>query len=119
MRKCRHLPRSIVSICDSTIGETSEDYSIRDSDPDLLQVIAESYKSPKQGQKNSLENDGPGREILYDGHDIDQRQKLIDKLLEELDHRTNAVKKVGQDLYRLREKNAENEVKEPYSYIRQ
>ena len=114
MIKCRHLPRSIVSICDSTIGETSDDYSIRDSDPDLLQVIAESYKSPKQRQKDSLENHG---EMIYDGHDIDQRQKLIDKLLEELDHRTNAVKKVGQDLYRLREKNAENEVKEPYSYI--
>jgi hypothetical protein len=69
-------------------------------------VIAESYK--KDSRDNLVENVKDAK--LYNAHDIDQRQKLIDKLLEELDHRTNAVKKVGQDLYRLREKNAENEV---------
>ena len=37
--------------------------------------------------------------------------------MEELDHRTNAVKKVGQDLYRLREKNAENEVLEYFNNL--
>ena len=42
--------------------------------------------------------------------DIDQRQRLIDRLLEELDNRTEAVRKVGQDLYKLREVNASNEV---------
>jgi hypothetical protein len=76
----------------------------------LLQVIAESYNSPNESRNDLVENDGPKDAKLYNAHDVDQRQKLIDKLLEELDHRTNAVKKVGQDLYRLREKNAENEV---------
>ncbi|KAJ3036799.1 hypothetical protein HDV00_002352 [Rhizophlyctis rosea] len=34
--------------------------------------------------------------------DVERRQQLIDRLLTELDVRTEAVKKVGEDLYRLR-----------------
>lgn len=88
------------------IGEESVD----DSNPDFMQAIADSYEMPKNSQMQSHDNIMSRKEMIYDANDVDQRQRLIDKLLEELDHRTNAVKKVGQDLYRLREKNAENEV---------
>lgn len=75
-----------------------------------MQAIADSYELPSQNHI-SKDDEKIEKEIMYNAHDLDQRQRLIDKLLEELDHRTNAVRKVGQDLYRLREKNAEQEVR--------
>ncbi|KAI8920459.1 hypothetical protein BC831DRAFT_97556 [Entophlyctis helioformis] len=41
--------------------------------------------------------------------DIEQRQQLIDRLLGELDSRTEAIRKVGQDLVHLRQVNEEQE----------
>lgn len=42
--------------------------------------------------------------------ETEQRQRLIDRLMEELDNRTNAVKKIGADLYQAREINHALEV---------
>ncbi|KAJ3126523.1 hypothetical protein HK098_007423 [Nowakowskiella sp. JEL0407] len=49
--------------------------------------------------------------MTFTYHDITQRQKLIDRLLEELESRTDAVKKVGQEIFALREHNAQMESK--------
>ncbi|KAJ3383504.1 hypothetical protein HDU92_004084, partial [Lobulomyces angularis] len=51
------------------------------------------------------------KRLIFTFHDIEQRQKLIDRLMQELDARTSAVKKIGGDLYAVREANSELEQK--------
>jgi chromosome segregation ATPase len=48
--------------------------------------------------------------MIFTFQDIQQRQKLIDRLMQELEARTEAVKKIGSDLYESRQKNANQEI---------
>lgn len=82
------------------------------SDPNILEVLAQHTATQPPNTSKAEERQ------KYNDRDIDQRQRLIDKLLEELDGRTEAVRKVGQELYRMREKNAQNEVYLFLSFVR-
>jgi hypothetical protein len=53
------------------------------------------------------------RNLTFTYQDIEQRQKLIDRLLAELDSRTEAVKKIGNDLVAAKETNKALEVGVP------
>ncbi|KAJ3097922.1 hypothetical protein HDU97_004458, partial [Phlyctochytrium planicorne] len=49
--------------------------------------------------------------MVFTFQDIEQRQRLIDRLLKELGERNDAIKKVGEDLYSTRQRNASLEKK--------
>ncbi|KAJ3098788.1 Coiled-coil domain-containing protein 33 [Physocladia obscura] len=60
-------------------------------------------------RRESLES----KQLTFKYSDMEQRQRLIDKLLNELENRSLAIKKIGEDLLSSRERNAklENKIK--------
>lgn len=75
----------------------------------LIQVVKaereqEEADKQKRMEETQIAND-PTR-MIFTFHDIQQRQKLIDRLMQELEARTEAVKKIGSDLYSARENNS-------------
>lgn len=84
-----------------------------DFDSLIAKVKAERVEEEaiKKKQKISMESALDPTKMVFTFHDIEQRQKLIDRLMVELEARSVAVKKIGADLYSLRELNESLEVR--------
>ncbi|KAJ3089599.1 hypothetical protein HK102_005972 [Quaeritorhiza haematococci] len=81
-------------------------------DMDFDELISMVKKDREEENKSGVEitNADPTK-MIFTFHDIQQRQRLIDRLLHELELRTEAVRKVGADLFELREVNTNLEQK--------
>ncbi|TPX69550.1 hypothetical protein SpCBS45565_g02253 [Spizellomyces sp. 'palustris'] len=79
----------------------------------LLKTVRAHRGGAEQVKSASFETDQKldMKQLTFTYRDIEQRQQLIDRLTKEMDARTEAVKKVGQDLLRVREINARLEAK--------
>ncbi|KND04392.1 uncharacterized protein SPPG_00123 [Spizellomyces punctatus DAOM BR117] len=79
----------------------------------LLKTVRAHRGGAEQVKPASFETDQKldVKQLTFTYRDIEQRQQLIDRLTKEMDARTEAVKKVGQDLLRVREINARLEAK--------
>lgn len=75
----------------------------------LIEVVKNEREQEKSDRKKRIEEmelaNDPTR-MIFTFKDIQQRQKLIDRLMQELEARTEAVKKIGSDLYASRQENA-------------
>ena len=89
-------PDSDKRIIDLKKGDPLPDISFEE----LISIV----KTERQQEfKNKIPE--PSR-MVFTFHDIEQRQKMIDGLMQELDARANAIRKIGSDLYSLREINS-------------
>ncbi|KAI8809840.1 hypothetical protein BJ742DRAFT_802599 [Cladochytrium replicatum] len=76
-----------------------------DSLPDMeFDQLIEAVKN-ERGVEFSISMNPDTKQTAFTHHDIEQRQRLIDRLLEELDARALAIKRIGQDLSKERDIN--------------
>jgi hypothetical protein len=81
----------------------------------LIKVVKSEREQEEADRKRRIDDmelaNDPTR-MIFTFQDIQQRQKLIDRLMQELEARTEAVKKIGSDLYASRQENSiqENEI---------
>ncbi|KAJ3217252.1 hypothetical protein HDU67_008274 [Dinochytrium kinnereticum] len=108
------LPTANISSSEPGCGGLSVNGETHNNPPDNLEVILDDVlNAVKDERENSLKISAlrakqaqDPSSMIFTFQDIEQRQRLIDRLLKELADRTEAVKRVGQDLFAVRERNA-------------
>eukprot|EP01136_Pigoraptor_vietnamica_P001019 Opistho-1_new@27068 len=89
-------------------GHPGVPWNANSSQRDADEILGAILSPPANGPMNGLpEADGPVDErVAVLLRDVDSKQRLINRLLREVDERTEAVRRVGQDVLQLREQNA-------------
>ncbi|KAJ3252452.1 Coiled-coil domain-containing protein 33 [Chytriomyces hyalinus] len=77
----------------------------------LLEMVKQEREVEMSAAATAAESPMQAKHMTFTYADVEQRQRLIDKLLHELETRSNAVQKVGQDLVASKERNAKLEEK--------
>ncbi|KAJ3377837.1 hypothetical protein HDU80_003117, partial [Chytriomyces hyalinus] len=77
----------------------------------LLEMVKQEREVEMSAAATAGESPMQAKHMTFTYADVEQRQRLIDKLLHELETRSNAVQKVGQDLVASKERNAKLEEK--------
>ncbi|KAJ3224830.1 Coiled-coil domain-containing protein 33 [Chytriomyces hyalinus] len=77
----------------------------------LLEMVKQEREVEMSAAATAAESPMQAKHMTFTYADVEQRQRLIDKLLHELETRSNAVQKVGQDLVTSKERNAKLEEK--------